>query len=607
MNTSPGSPPSPRQLEAADKAVLTHGAIAAALSLILYFLVIRRLWPSGNLYALTFLLQFAWLPTLAGAMLAGMRSGRRWLVATAMYGLVLPALSAYGLGMGGEVPPHEAHGLPNRTDLFCTLLMTSVAAFLMLPLIQALDFRKPQWNYPSIFRAAWRNAVHLGMAGSLTLAVCLLLWAAGAMFRMIGIPIVQDIVTALPFQIALWPMILAASLVGVRRRPQLAEMLQRSWLTLNAWLLPLVTLVGVAFTIALAARLTLDLQAVTLSAGGLIAFSLLWIKLINAAWQDSEESAPFGPRLRRLLRWGMLCLLPLAAVAAYGIAVRIEQYGWTISRVWAVYASVLTGLYGLGYAWAALRPKRYYATLAATNLMAAGAMLALLAAIALSWASPQRIAAQSQMARLIDGRVQPDTFRYIDMKDSHGQWGRAVLQRLADGAANSQDPRIALAAADALIRHRYYPWDDRAKFPLTPELPAFTVYPDGHDVPQAWWTHLVETNPHLAKDCLPRSAPGSAPAPFCQLIFADISGDGQDDIILHAPPSQDGQWTHFGYFAYSAEPSGTWRLLGRLQHESGAYDSAKADVEAAIRQGLISAVPPVSRDLLIGDSRLRLQ
>ena len=123
---------------------------------------------------------------------------------------------------------------------------------------------------------------------------------------------------------------------------------------MNAWLLPLVTLVGLAFTVALAARLALDLQAVQLSAGALIAFSLVWIKLINAAWQDSPNAAPFGPRLRRALRWAMVCLLPLAAVALYGAVVRVDQYGWTVLRAWGVGSGVVLVLYGAGYAWAAL-------------------------------------------------------------------------------------------------------------------------------------------------------------------------------------------------------------------------------------------------------------
>ncbi|MEN4918676.1 DUF4153 domain-containing protein [Achromobacter spanius] len=609
MKIPTGKPLPQRQLGAADRSVLLHGAIAATLGLVLYMLVKARLWPLGNLYALVFLLQLAWLPALAGAMLAGMPSGRRWLIALAAYGLLLPALSAYGLVQAGELLPHEHAGMPKGSDLFFTLLLTGAAAFVLLPLIQELDSGKPQWNYPAVFRAAWRNAVHLGMAGCLTLAVWMLLWAAGAMFGMIGISIVGDLVAAAPVQIVLWPMVLAASLVGVRRRPQLAEMLQRSWLTLNAWLLPLATLVGVAFSVALAARLTLGLQAVTLSAGGIIAFSLMWIKLINAAWQDSEEAAPFGPALRRLLRAGMVCLLPLAAVAGYGIAVRIDQYGWTSARAVGAYACALAGLYGAGYAWAALRPRRYYATLGATNLIAAGAVLALLAAVALSWASPQRLAAQSQLTRLMDGRLAPEDFPYAAMRSEHGRWGRDALQRLADGAADGRDPRIALAAASA-FKDRYYSWDGRTAAPNAKDMPAFTTYPEGRDIPREWWAGIADAYPAIASRCVPASGQATrqdTPLPLCQLVFADISGDGQDELILHVPQSSDKSWSQSGFFAYGAATDGTWKLLGRLESEAGTDDPAREDVEAAIRQGLIRTAPRTDRDLIIGDGRLRLR
>ena len=244
----------------------------------------------------------------------------------------------------------------SQRPMLITFLI-GAAGFVLLPLVQELDPRQPQWNYPAVFRAAWRNTVHLALAVCLSISVFVLLWIAGMMFRMIGINTVLDVLGHARFHIAAWPIVLAVSLVGVRRRPQIADTLRRSWLTLNAWLLPLVALVGLAFTIALAARMALGFEAVKLSAGALIAFCALWIKLINAAWQDSPGAAPFGQGLSRTLRLAMLCLLPLAAVALYGLGLRVGQYGWTIPRVWALYCGGLLALYALGYAWAALRPR----------------------------------------------------------------------------------------------------------------------------------------------------------------------------------------------------------------------------------------------------------
>lgn len=623
---------SPRSaLTAPDKTVLLYGAIAALTGLALHQLTAHRLWPWGHPFALYFLLQWLAMAPLAGAMLAGMASGRRWVAALLVYGLILPALTAYGLTSTYGTLPNEHGGWLDGGDLSLALMMTGAAGFILLPVIQALDASQPQWNYPAVFRAAWCNTVHLALALCLATAVCLLFKAAGAMFSMIGIKLVAWVVDHAVFRYATWPLILAASLVGVRRRPQLADTLQRSWLTLNAWLLPLVTLVGLAFTIALAARMALGLQAVQLSAGALIAFSLVWIKFINAAWQDNPDAVPFGPTLRRALQAGMLCLLPLAAVALYGAVVRVDQYGWTVMRAWGVATSALLVLYGVGYGWAALRPKCYYAVLGATNLITAGATLAVLAAFITPLANPLRLTAESQLQRLLDGRQDPEDFNYYAMRNDYGHWGEDGLRQLADGAANAQDPRIALAAAESL-KGGYFNWSKTAsaRDAAKEKPPALATTPIGTEVPAAWWAYLRHESPQRASTCsadvksgeqdgdqgsVQASNPatsGTASEPRCQLIFADLTGDGKDEIILYIAPAGDidtSTWERM--FAYESPEPGQWRLLGSLVEVSFSMDSNDAtnvtDIRQALKQGLVRTQPRPDRDLVIGDNLLRLQ
>ncbi|EJO30625.1 hypothetical protein QWC_15094 [Achromobacter marplatensis] len=616
-NMSPESSASGK-LAASDKTVLIYGAIAALSGLVLHQLMTLRAWPWNHPFALAFLLQWIALAPLAGALLAGMRSGRRWLAALAAYGVILPTLTAYGLTSANGSLPHDLGGWPQGNDLALALLLTGVAGFILLPLIQALDAGKPQWNYPAVFRAAWRMAVHLTLAACLAMAVCLLLTAAGAMFTMIGIQAVRAIVDDAHFRLAVWPMILAACLVGVRRRPSLTETLQRSWLTLNAWLLPLVTVVGLAFTLALAARMALGLEAVQLSAGALIAFSLAWIKLINAAWQDSPEAAPFGPRVRGLLRAAMVCLLPLAAVALYGAVVRVEQYGWTVLRVWGLAGGAMLVLYGAGYAWAALRPTRYYAVLGATNLIAAFATLGLLLAINTPLANPLRLTAESQLRRIVDGRLDPERFSFHAMGKDYGHWGRDALQQLADGAANARDPQIALAAAQAL-KGSYYSWDDvkrangqpPAADPAPAPVPAFATTPAGRAIPDAWWNALRDDSPGRAKLCSPPDTQNTAATQPCRLIFADLTGDGVDEIILYIPPRDAEPGTGEQFIAYVSDAPQSWHQLGWLRAESfeQAMDDATGvqDIGQALEQGLVRTQPRPDRDLMIGDNLLRLR
>ena len=422
----------------------------------------------------------------------------------------------------------------SQRPMLITFLI-GAAGFVLLPLVQELDPRQPQWNYPAVFRAAWRNTVHLALAVCLSISVFVLLWIAGMMFRMIGINTVLDVLGHARFHIAAWPIVLAVSLVGVRRRPQIADTLRRSWLTLNAWLLPLVALVGLAFTIALAARMALGFEAVKLSAGALIAFCALWIKLINAAWQDSP-----GPR-RSARACPERCAWPCSACCRWrpwrctAWACGSGSTAGPFPRLGALLRRP-AGAVRAGLRLAALRPAGFYGTLATTNLVAAFATLVLLALVQTPVADPRRIAAQSQLQGLLDGRLEPREYRYSSMRNDHGRWGRDALRQLADGAASKRDPRIAQAAASALTG-KYYSWDE-PKTDLIAASPTFDTVPAGRQAPDGWWKFLVQQNPYVAQTCATASTTPPATvkqyerdAP-CLLLFVDLSGSGQEDLVL---------------------------------------------------------------------------
>jgi hypothetical protein len=102
-------------LDASDRTVLVYGVIAALLGVCLHQLMAHRTWPWGHPFALYFLLQWLALAPLAGALLSGMQSPRRWLAALAIYGLLLPAVTAYGLTTAYGALPNE-RGWLSRGD-----------------------------------------------------------------------------------------------------------------------------------------------------------------------------------------------------------------------------------------------------------------------------------------------------------------------------------------------------------------------------------------------------------------------------------------------------------------------------------------------------------
>ena len=486
----------------------------------------------------------------------------------------------------------------SQRPMLITFLI-GAAGFVLLPLVQELDPRQPQWNYPAVFRAAWRNTVHLALAVCLSISVFVLLWIAGMMFRMIGINTVLDVLGHARFHIAAWPIVLAVSLVGVRRRPQIADTLRRSWLTLNAWLLPLVALVGLAFTIALAARMALGFEAVKLSAGALIAFCALWIKLINAAWQDSP-----GPR-RSARACPERCAWPCSACCRWR--------PWRCTA-WACGSGSTAGPFP-----------------------ASGRSIAAACWRCTRWATPARAAARGLLRHAGDdqprGRLRhagpagagadargrpaphrrakpaagpagrpPGTAR-IPLQQ-HAQrprpLGRDALRQLADGAASKRDPRIAQAAASALTG-KYYSWDE-PKTDLIAASPTFDTVPAGRQAPDGWWKFLVQQNPYVAQTCATASTTPPATvkqyerdAP-CLLLFVDLSGSGQEDLVLFTRVyTADNKYATQGSpQAYRRKTDGGWQHLGRLETPPDAKRASGTETQWALDGGQIRTEAPRS-------------
>ena len=244
--------------------------------------------------------------------------------------------------------------------------------------------------------------------------------------------------------------------------------------------------------------------------------------------------------------------------------------------------------------------------------MAAFATLVLLALVQTPVADPRRIAAQSQLQGLLDGRLEPREYRYSSMRNDHGRWGRDALRQLADGAASKRDPRIAQAAASALTG-KYYSWDE-PKTDLIAASPTFDTVPAGRQAPDGWWKFLVQQNPYVAQTCATASTTPPATvkqyerdAP-CLLLFVDLSGSGQEDLVLFtrvytadnkyatrfaaSVPPQDGRWLAASGQAGNA----TGRKAGQ-RHRNAMGAGRRPDPHRG----------PKERDLIIGDFRLQLR
>jgi hypothetical protein len=182
----------------------------------------------------------------------------------------------------------------------------------------------------------------------------------------------------------------------------------------------------------------------------LLAITALCATLITAAVDQSGEDASRN----QVIRWSAMALATLlvlpAALAAWAVAARVGQYGWTPDRILAAAVAALGLGYGGLYLLAILRGRNWEARIRQSNVTMALATLVLAAALLTPAIDPQRISAQSQLARLESGLAGPDQLDLAGLME----WGKAGQVALDELEALAAQPGNEALAARLAARER---------------------------------------------------------------------------------------------------------------------------------------------------------
>jgi hypothetical protein len=216
-------------------------------------------------------------------------------------------------------------------------------------------------------------------------------------------------------------------------------------LALLSWLAILMTAILTAFLAALpfAGLETLwDTKRATVL---LLNAAATMILLINAAYQAGDP--PRSAFLRLVVRFSALPLVIIVGLAALGLWLRVNQYGFTPARVLAAAELLIVAVYAAGYLAAAAKPGAWLSLIRPVNIGAALFVAAVLSALMTPLLDPARVSVADQVARLDRGVVEPDDFDFGFLNDARsGRWGQAALAKLAARSGSERDARIALLA-----------------------------------------------------------------------------------------------------------------------------------------------------------------
>jgi hypothetical protein len=552
---SDGPPLDRRQMLARIGIALVQGVLLWAL----YEIAAQELWPEDRRGLLVGLICAVALVPLAHYVIDGLAGRGRQLA-------VLAALAALCFGLGwhhGAWTYFDGHG-----GFYSFPVALGVLIFHVLPFVQSA-LTRGRWRprYEDLFHFAWRNTL-LGALGALFTGVFwLLLGLWGALFHMLGIDVFRDLFTSAPFAFAATAVAvgIGVQLAGSVERLQAA--LRQQLLALLKWLAPLAILILVLFTVALLAKSPelFSEQRRAISAAWLLWLVALTVALVNAAYQDGREDAPYPRWLGVVVRHAIVLLLPVALLAMYAIGVRIEGYGITVARAWGSLVAVIALAYAAGYTWAGLRRGPWMAGIGVVNVAVALGTIVLLTLMLSPVLAPERLAAASQYRRALET---PDGDAYAYLRFNSGRYGRERLASLAklDGHADAAD--IRAHAESELARER--PWDVPGP---TRALTAdrFKLFPEGAVLDP----ELLAAFDESASTALIGYCYEDEP---CPLLFTDLSRDGSPEAIVFYGPLVTGAirtregWQMLDSTGYGRHPGPhNDHLRVRLALEQGEY------------------------------------
>ncbi len=516
-------------------------------------------------------------------------------------------------------------------------LFSLIVLYIVHEFVQAAhDDDRPVARYETYFDLSWRHAFQAGLALGFAAAFWIVLWLGAWLFQLIGVRYFATLISSPEFA---WPATALAVVLGVQLTEAgsgLTRGARQIGLTLLSWLALLMTVILTGFLAALPFTGLEPLWDTKRATVLLLNAAATMILLINAAFQAGDP--PKSGIVRAIVRFSAFPLAGVVGLAGLGLWTRIDQYGLTPARVVAGAELLIVAFYALGYVWAALPSPRWMGRVKTVNIAGAALVAVVLLALMTPLLDPARVSVANQVARLDQGRVEPDDFDFGFLANERsGRWGPPALKRLAARSGSERDERIAFLAANPGAQDSYagqQSFSDRRRSlkllgsgdipdaallrsstgqdPIDPCVRALKQAEEQAkiDAEEARRAQRLARRPkHTA--ALPLDGEPPPPTPEeakCRARMMDLDNDGDADLLIALTDMFNPKSQREIRFAAILRNKDVWRMTGAGRESlvlaaDADWRDDRSRIDAAVLA--VAAAPAERLDFIIDNRRVR--
>lgn len=376
----------------------------------------HKVWPATDLIWLMALYTVVIVVPLLFYLTGLADESGRW----RFYGITAFVTGVLGAYTGSQMEPQAivAGDYVMLSYVPSVVVAVFLTALLRVRLSQGLD-----WYYTS-----WRIAITAGWAWLFTFACFLVLSLWGGLFAALDISFFRDIFTEKWFFYPFFSVAFAAGVIVFRTKSNFSESLIR----LQQIGTPFFLVVAVCIVLMFVATLPFTGLEPLWDSGGstlVLGFQALILYLMNAAYHGDETRLP--TIANRLVKIGLMIMPVLSGIIAYGLYLRVAQYGWTISRLWGVSIALLFASFGVFYAYAVARSgAQWLGRIDSFNGRLVWVVLAFVVSVNTPVLDFRQITVADQLGRIELGLVSPEDLDIWYLGKQTGRAGYLALQEV---------------------------------------------------------------------------------------------------------------------------------------------------------------------------------